>query len=148
MEKIKFKMATVAMSLILTFTLYSCGCSCYLEKNITNAEALKPQIATLIESAKDSIQLHQTEINVVNNSIDEAIAYNLTRTRCKAQKKQWNLLKNGFTGTYDVFLSDWKKYSVQPEIMINKFIKDINIILDNIIKNENLLKANKQKCNQ
>lgn len=128
---------------LLAFLLSAC-CNCYLPKSISNAEALRPQLATLIESSKDSIQLHRAEVDAVTKQLDEAIFYNSNaRKGCKKIKKMWAILNQDV----DSFIAGWEKKPYAASIVMNRK-STVDHMLVNIIEAEGVIMLKKKECTE
>lgn len=126
---------------LLAFLLSACNC-CYLPKNISNAEVLRPQLATLIESSTDSIQLHRAEVDAVTKQLDEAVFYDSNaRKGCKKIKKMWAILDQNV----DSFIAGWERKPNAVSIVMNRK-STVDYMLVKIMEAESTIGLKKNEC--
>lgn len=145
MKKLKLKTGAITMLLFLMLFAYSC-CPCYLEQTFTNVSDVRSKTIALISNSGDSIKNHKLEIENTGKIIDNAISTNKGRKGNKEIGMNWSQLKNDSTGVYDRFISDWKKNIVLSTVYSGAVKKQINTILDQIIKSENAIKEKGKPC--
>lgn len=122
------------LTLVVAFLAQSCSplISPYDQYAYIQATSLKVDALNLMDSATDSVQLHEKDINTIVTNLQKIYEYEKNRPKDTATTSQWKLMIDTSGHLFGGFITRWKKEKVLRKAYVEDKKIQIGFCFDQI----------------